>query len=117
MAVWKEEYGMNSEEVTKQREPKKCPFTVFAMIQPCPAVLPGCTDFIKGLASAEITGSLTVRIEKWDSARISQSQTNVTGAETTSLQESCTLMKNHSKPEFTFKRKSCRGKKKVFHPD
>jgi len=40
------------------------------------------------------------------------------GAEATSLQESCTLMKNRSKPEFTSRRKSCRGggKKKSISP-
>lgn len=44
------------------------------MIQLCPAILPGCTNFIKGLASAasaEIAGCITVHIEKRDFVQLS----------------------------------------------
>lgn len=37
------------------------------MIQLGPAMMPGCMDFMKGLASAEIAGC----IEKWDFVRLS----------------------------------------------
>lgn len=65
--VMQKEYGKNTKELTKQGESSKgrVPSNkVSVVIQPCPAILPGCTHFIKGLASAEIAGCITVCIEK-----------------------------------------------------